>query len=199
MSRTWKSFGLAVLSLSLFVVTVPRTFGDEKQNSDKLKSPDQRLADLEQDLKNLRQGLKADFKQISDDIAALKPIADINLRLADLDEKLQRTNRRIDLLQDAVRDLDKNVRSSPPRVARYFEPPLSSQGTIRLDNRSVYPATVVLDNVRYEVAPLSMRQLERSPSGDHTYEVYVSNFGLVKGATITTLAPNQILTIFIGP
>src|ERR1700678_2668283 len=106
MSRTWKTIGLAALSLSLLAAVSGRA-----EEPPPKPTVEQQLADLQNELRSLNKKLQASFDGINNDLATLKPLTTATLRLTEVEEAIKGINARMDNIQNSVRDLDRTVRA----------------------------------------------------------------------------------------
>jgi predicted nuclease with TOPRIM domain len=199
MSRTWKSVGLTVLTLSLLVVAGGRSVADEplKALEKRVEALEKELTDPKGQLRTSLDGITKSLNSLDERMKTLEPLNNASLQLAGLEESIKKINSRIDNLQNNVAKLDSDLRS---RVARSIDPDrLTSIGTIRLQNRSGVPATVILNNAAYPLAAYETRLLENQRAGTFTYEVLADGYGTIQGRVARILDANYTYNIMINP
>jgi hypothetical protein len=194
MSRTWRKFGLSALLLVL-VVGVSSGFGG---TSDKTEAQKQYEA-LKKQLDDIQADLK-EMKDLRNEVKSLKPLVGVDLRIKDMEEQLKQFTKRMDGLEDAVVKMDRAMRSAEQRIAKSIEPaarPVPS--TIRLMNRSTVGATVILDNIPYELQPGETRTLANRQPGAFNFEVLADGFGVIRAPVSRMLNPGEMYDITINP
>jgi len=204
MLRTWKTCGLTCLSVTLFLIA--GEIAAQDGNTDKLKTGiEKQLDEMQKDLKKSFEAVQGDIRSIRNDIDTLKGQANDTLKntnaIISLQENVRKLMLRVDVLQDSLKTLDDRVTAAAAaRVARALDPqPLgTSSGTIRLQNRSGVPTTVVLGNTAYSLGAYDTRLVDR-PAGLYSYEVYAEPWGQIQGLVTRNLTPGMMDTITITP
>jgi hypothetical protein len=72
-------------------------------------------------------------------------------------------------------------------------------GTLRLENRSPYGATVTVNGIPYPVPAFETRLVQNVPAGALTYEVAADGFGVIRPPVTRTLNAGATLPLYINP
>jgi hypothetical protein len=184
-----------------------------------------RAEDRPDDLQRQMEAMNRALAGIRADLELLKPVeasrrlADIESRLRKVEEMLARQDGRpsfypsdteirtiSDLLgrlrefDDRMRNIEGRLGSGDGRIARSITPdrPGAMAGSIRLDNTSGLPATVIINGISYRMGPFETRTLSNRPLGAYTYDVDVEGFGTVRSGWQRTLVAGyrDVITIF---
>jgi hypothetical protein len=159
-----------------------------------LAAEDKRKADGPNNADSERwQAMDKQLKKISDDLAELQSRIGRHEQAGAVEMK--ELNERLGRLEKTVESLRSATRSSS-----YFSPSApGTTGTIRLENRTALPATVVLGNRSHALAPLQSILLQSQPAGNFTYAVAVEGFGEIRAPVTRALAAGETFTIAINP
>jgi septal ring factor EnvC (AmiA/AmiB activator) len=144
-------------------------------------------ADKEKD--RLEQ-LRKDIKQLRDDLNGLQVARD---------EQLKNLEAEMKLLTQKLNSLDKKLDGLNRSFYGPSNPASVQTATIRLQNRSGVPATVLLSGQSYRVPPMETVVLQRQPAGGFNYEVLAEGFGTIQGNLSRTLVAGETFTITINP
>jgi hypothetical protein len=178
MLRTLRLIGLTALLAAAFGATSWQARADD---------PPRPLEKIQKDLDEINRSLNS----LRGDLGAL-------------DRRLAETERNVAELRDIVRLLGELARKhdaqlgNGQRVARAFNPDFPPMGVIRLQNRSPYNATVILNGASYPLAPFQTRDVQQMP-GPFTYEVFADGFGVIQPAVSRVLTARETFTIFVYP
>src|SRR5260370_12904906 len=103
--------------------------------------------------------------------------AELNVRLSMQDATIKSLLDRVEKLERETAELRRQAQSNE-RVARSFDPTLPRTAMFRLENRTAFATTVVINDRAYPLAPFQSLDLTNQPAGPFTYEVFVERFGV---------------------
>jgi outer membrane murein-binding lipoprotein Lpp len=177
MRRKAATLVLAVLGLCLLagpaLALAPPPEGDKKTDSEKLD-------EISRQLKTLADNVNDIKNQLGDmSLSTNRTIADLKSRIDALEQRLGR------------------IESQAGGVRRAMAPPVV--GTIRLMNRSAFPATINVNGQPYTVAPGQTRDLAGVAAGAFTYSVEANGFGMIQPPVSRILGADRTFTIYVNP
>jgi hypothetical protein len=176
MSNTWIKPGLCALLALAFLAVPARAVGPEEEP----KTDSEKITAILKKLNTLQAAVEG--------------------RLSNAEQNITQLRDEITLLKTEVQRLASEMARANARIARSFSPAEPAQGTIRIQNRSAYTATVILNgNSTQVVPPGQTREVRNVPAGGFTYEVYAEGFGLIQPAKATTLNARELYTIYVNP
>jgi hypothetical protein len=168
--------------LAFFAVPFLFAIDPPKPDTAKTESKAARWDALQNQLKDIRQ-----------DITELR-------KRCDIDEKARTLE--MDFIKERLDKLDRSLESlrGTTRRSSEFEPGTpAASGTIRLENRSAVPASVVLAGRSYSLAPGQIMVLAAQPVGTFVYSVLADGFGEIRAPVTRTLRSGETFTIAINP
>ena len=180
MMRTWTLRGLtALLTLAVAVPMLRAAPPSESLTTeDRLTLVLDQLRDVRSRLAEIQDNQLLQIKSMQGDIDRLK-------------EEMRRLTDEMHRLSVAPPTIAASINPNPPAT------PLVT-GTIQLENRYSYPATVFINNQSYRLNPFERRSVAE-PAGRFNYSVYTDNYGLVQGVTDRYLSPGRDFPITINP
>ncbi len=181
MMRTWTLRGLtALLALAVAVPMLRAVPPPESPTTeDRLTLVLDQLRDVRSRLAEIQDNQLLQIKSMQGDIDRLK---EEMRRLSDEVHRLSATTQT---------NVAASINPNPPTA-------ILVTGTIQLENRYSFPATVVINGLSYRLNPLERRSVTE-PAGRFTYSVYTDNYGLVQGVTDRYLSPGREFPITINP
>jgi hypothetical protein len=211
MTRNWKALGLA----ALLVAAVGTAHG--RPDPEKTTSVPKQLEDIEAMLRALNKNfdtLRGELRDVSVRGAqAARDVGDLKERLGLLEQQLRTQREMLRAMQAVTQDrrdlqdrrLDALERQSqaPDAVARRafsFTPEAPRRaGTLRLQNRSAYGATVTVNGDPHFVPAFETREIRNMAAGTFTYAVAADGFGVIRPTVTRALNPGEIFTLYINP
>jgi hypothetical protein len=138
-----------------------------------------------QDARDLRDRLDALEQQPAPDAVARRAfsytppqeVRDLEQRVAALEARLRTDDRRFSFTPEAPR----------------------RTGTLRLENRSAFGATVRVNGNPFLVPAFETRLVQNVPAGTFNYEVSADGFGVIQPTLRRTLAPGETFIVFVNP
>jgi septal ring factor EnvC (AmiA/AmiB activator) len=140
---------------------------------------------------NPADALQKQLKEIRDEISALRVVREEQLK--NIDAELKLLAQRLNALEGRLDDLART------RQAAAYTPTEPQMATIRLQNRSGVPATVLLSGRSYRLPPLETIVLQNQPVGVFTYEVLAEGFGTIRNPQARTLVAGETFSITVMP
>jgi hypothetical protein len=174
--------GLAVL-LTAFVLCVPAA-AFEPQVSDSKKPDSEKLDDIARQLREIRK-----------DLDLLRPY-ETALTIETLRKQMSQVQDRLSNLEQRVNQTTISGSFDPSR--RIMASPTMT-GTVRLQNRSGYLATVTVNGFSYTLVPGELRFVNGVPVGELVYQVSATGCGTIQPPTFRNLAPGETLNLTINP
>jgi TolA-binding protein len=168
---------------------------DIRDLQDRLSRVEQQLRSQQSMLRGL-QSATQDLRDLQDRFAALesRPLPDTGARrafsytppqeLRDLDERLAAVERRL--------GNDERRFSFTPEAPR-------RAGTLRLQNRSAFDATVTVNGNPFVVPAFETRLVRNVPVGTFNYEVSAEGFGVIQPTLRRNLTAGETFIVYVNP
>ena len=173
-----------------------RAAQDIRDLQDRMTYLEQRLSSQQSMLRGL-QAATQDLRDLQDRLAVVGPrptVPDVGDRrafsytptqdLRDLDERLA-------ALEQRLRTDDRRYSFTPEAPRR--------AGTLRLENRSAFGATVRVNGNPYFVPAFERRLVRNVPTGAFNYEVSADGFGVIQPAVNRTLTAGETFIVYVNP
>src|SRR5262249_45261565 len=128
-----------------------------------------------------------------DELAKLRGRADTNEKARAIE---------MDVVKERLDRLEKSLESlrATTRIASSFTPSATGPtGVIRLQNRPLVDATVLLVGQSYRVPPLETVVLPPQAPGSFSYEVLAEGFGVIRPLVARVLVAGETFSITINP
>jgi hypothetical protein len=130
--------------------------------------------------------------------AILQGLAKIDVRLGVQDTAIKSLFERVEKLERDNAELRRKIQDNEQRVSRYLDP-AARNSVIRLENRTQFPATVILNDRSYPLGPFQSVEVPGLPAGTFTYEVFVEGFGVRQPRVTRLLGQRELFTISVNP
>jgi hypothetical protein len=182
MMRTWTVRVLAVSAVA-FAAQAAWAAPEPQTTDDKLNQILAQLQDLGTRVRATQVGQEiqqSQIKAMQDEIDRLR--ADLSRLTDEMHRASVQTN-----IAGSINPNAPAVPGGPP-----------AGGTIALENRYSFPATVVINGQSYRLMPGERAEIS-APAGRFTYAVLTDNYGVVRAATERYLAPGRDFPITIHP
>jgi hypothetical protein len=205
MMRNWKMFAFQTLLAGTLIpagaqAQTPATGSDAPP-----KPPD--TASILKEIQELKKTLSAMEAKVASSFRAMQE--DTEKRLKKIEDDGVAAGLRLEKTQVDIEDLKKQVaqlrqdldvvknRAPSSRESGYTPPanaPSAATGRVRLVNTFMDPMTIIVNGVRYQVAPGETRLTEPVPAGTFSYEVLG-----VQPRLERNLAANETFTVTVYP
>jgi len=101
-------------------------------------------------------------------------------------------------LEERLAALEARLRGDERRFSFTPEAPRRT-GSLRLENRSAYDATVRVNGIPYVVPAFDTRLVRNVPTGSFNYEVMANGFGVIQPPVNRTLSPGETFIVYVNP
>jgi hypothetical protein len=161
------------------------------------------MTDLEHRLRSQQSMLRAvqaaaqDVRDLQDRLAALDqrpPVPDAGARRSFSFPPTQDLRS----LEERLAAIEQRLRSDERRFSFTPEAPRRT-GTLRLQNRSAFSATVRVNGNPFVVPAFETRLVQNVPAGTFNYEVSAEGFGVIQPTLRRTLSPGETFIVFVNP
>jgi hypothetical protein len=120
-------------------------------------------------------------------------VTDLSINVASMQRDMNDLKARLERLE---REMDQARRE---RRSSFYEPPTTgTMGTLRLSNRFVEPATIIVNGRAYRLVPGETRTIS-VPAGTYTFETLVDRFGQIQGEVLRSIQPGEARAIEVYP
>jgi hypothetical protein len=163
----------------------------------------QDIRDLQDRMTLLEQQLRSQRSMLRGLQSATQDLRDLQDRFASLEQRPQASDagaRRAFSYtppQD-LRDLEERLAAVERRFSFTPEAPRRT-GTLRLQNRSAFSATVRVNGNPFVVPAFETRLVPNVPTGTFDYEVSADGFGVIQPTLRRTLAPGETFIVYVNP
>jgi hypothetical protein len=201
MMRNWKMLAFQTLLAGTLIpagaeAQVTGTDGKPPDTASILKE----IQELKKTVSAMEAKVASSFRAMQDDMEKrLKKMEDDGIGAG---LKVEKTQTDLEDLKKQVAQLRQDLdairnRASSSRESAYTPPangPAAATGRVRLVNTFMDPMTIIVNGVRYQVAPGETRLSEPVPAGTFSYEVLG-----VQARLERTLAANETFTVTVYP
>ena len=183
---------------------------DLRDNSVRGAQTAQDIRDLQDRMTALEQRLRSQQSMLRAAQGAVQDLRDLQDRLAGMEQRpaLPDAGARRSLylppgqdlrsLEERVAAIEQRLSTDERRFSFTPEAPRRT-GTLRLENRSAYGATVTVNGIPYRVPAFETRLVRNVPAGAFTYEVTADGFGVIRSAVTRTLSAGATFPLYINP
>jgi hypothetical protein len=170
----------------------------------------QDIRDLQERMALLEQQLRSQRSMLRGLQSATQDLRDLQDRFAALEQRPQASDagaRRAfsytppqDLrdLEERLAALEARMRTDERRFSFTPEAPRRA-GTLRLQNRSAFSATVRVNGNPFVVPAFETRLVRNVPTGTFDYEVSADGFGVIQPTLRRSLAPGETFIVYVNP
>jgi hypothetical protein len=102
-------------------------------------------------------------------------------------------------LEQRVAALEARLRSDEQRRFSFTPEAPRRTGTLRLENRSPFGATVLVNGNPFVVPAFETRLVRNVPTGTFNFEVSADGFGVIRPTTTRTLSPGETFIVSVNP
>jgi Skp family chaperone for outer membrane proteins len=205
MMRNWKMLAFQTLLAGTLIPAGAQAQAPASGSDAPPKPPD--TASILKEIQELKKTLSAMDTKVASSFRAMQEEAD--KRLKKLEDDGVAAGLRLEKTQADIEDMKKQLlqlrqdldvvrnRAGSSRESGYTPPanaPTAATGRVRLVNTFLDPMTIIVNGVRYQLAPGETRLTEPVPAGTFNYEVLG-----VQPRLDRTLAANETFTITVYP